>query len=375
MIPATRRRPLRKIAVLVVGLLAVFAASAQAHTLAASATCTSVTLSWTSFGTSGNTNGGKNTPEWTVAYTPTGGATVTQTGKASFTGSSFQLKVTVPSGNGKVTASSKWSSSETRDGNTGAGSSNLTIANCPTTPPPVTPPVTPPTTPPTTPEPTPTPVAPTLATPTLSTTGSADVVKGSAIHDTALLGGGANPTGTLTYALYALKDTTCARPLLKVTTAVNGAGSYVSPPVKPASGAYQWVASYGGDAANNPVSGACNDPAETTSVATRAVRAACVTSTPKLRGIVAQTRTSFSAHLAALGVKRVTFYLDGRKLKTQTKAAHKRFSVTVRVSRLGYGAHRVKAKVTMTNANCASAAVAGTFVRVKSATVQPSFTG
>ena len=65
---------LRKIAPLVVLAPVLFAASAQAHTVAASATCTSVTFKWTAFSASGNGNGGRNAPEWKIVFNPTNAA-------------------------------------------------------------------------------------------------------------------------------------------------------------------------------------------------------------------------------------------------------------------------------------------------------------
>ena len=125
----------RRIIPLSVGLLAIFAASAQAHIVKATATCKSVTFEWSLFSSFGSGNGGLNTPEWMVVFRPTGGTTTTTHGRASFPGSSFSLTVAIASGNGTLTASSAWTSSQTRDGNSNSGTDNLTIANCPVVPP------------------------------------------------------------------------------------------------------------------------------------------------------------------------------------------------------------------------------------------------
>ena len=128
------------------------------------------------------------------------------------------------------------------------------------------------------PPPPPPPVPPrTPASPTLSTTASAGVALGAAIHDTAMLSGGSSPTGTITFALYLASDTTCSNVLATGSVAVNGAGSYDSPEVTPANaGAYQWVATYSGDAHNNSAATACNDPDEQATVATQLVKGSCV---------------------------------------------------------------------------------------------------
>ena len=84
-----------------------------------------------------------------------------------------------------------------------------------------------------------------------------------------------------------------------------------------------------------------------------------------LRGLSAKVRTSVSVHVTALGVKSVTFYLDGRKLKTVTKAKNQRYSIKVSARGLGYGRHRLQVRVAMRNTTCATAAAAGAFVKVK----------
>jgi hypothetical protein len=356
----------RSVVPLVILSFAVLTASAQAHTVSATATCKSVTFHWTLFSSSGYGNNGHNTPDWKVVFTPTGGATTTQSGNVSFDGSSFWLTVPIAGGNGTVTASSSWRSDQTRDGHSSSWSKQLTISDCPVvvqSPPPPAPPVTPAS-----------PVA--LASPALATTASDDVALGGSIHDTAVLSGGSSPTGTITFNLYSASDTTCSTALSTVAVPVSGAGSYDSPAVTPSSaGSYQWVATYSGDAANNGVSNACNDPDEQSNVALTIVEASCVRSPVVLRGVSAKVRRALTVHVTALGVKSVTFYLDGRKLATVTKATNHRYSVRINARRLGYGRHRLTARANMRNASCARAAVAGSFVKVKPPRIPPKFAG
>lgn len=94
-----------------------------------------------------------------------------------------------------------------------------------------------------------------------------------------------------------------------------------------------------------------------------------------LRGLAAKVRRSLSVHVTALGVKSVTFYLDGRKLKTVTKAKNQRFAIKISARNLGYGRHRVQAKVKMSNAACSAAEAAAAFVKVRTPTIVPKFTG
>ena len=79
----------------------------------------------------------------------------------------------------------------------------------------------------------------------------------------------------------------------------------------------------------------------------------------------------------SLGIKEITFYVDGRKLKTLT-AAHAvkgQFVVTVDPRKYHFGAHKVSVKTVMTNPACAKIARTGVFVRVRPARVTPKFTG
>jgi hypothetical protein len=102
----------------------------------------------------------------------------------------------------------------------------------------------------------------TPASPAINTTPGGTVVIGSGakLTDTALLSGGFNPTGTITFVLTlsgVTKDTE--------VVPVNGNGSYSTPngflPV--ATGTYQWVATYNGDANNSSVASALGDEPET----------------------------------------------------------------------------------------------------------------
>jgi len=233
-----RRRASRRIAPLALVAFFVFAAGAQAHDVVATATCdpatgNSVTFAWSSF-KSGTGNGGENTPVWTIVYTPTMESAVTQTGSVSFPGATDTLTVPLPNGAGTIVASSSWTKDQTTDGSADSFSFNLSVPDC-------------------------------LDTPTIATTAGAPT--GGTLFDSAVLSGGRSPTGTITFKLYSASDTSCSDALSTVTTTVDGNGSYVSPAVSESTpGTYQWTASYGGDANNDPVAEGCNQPAEQTTI-------------------------------------------------------------------------------------------------------------
>lgn len=374
-------RRFSRIVLLAGALLAIFAASAQAHTVTVTATCGSVSYEWTRFSSSGYGNRGLNTPQWAITFKPAVGPTATIHGVASFAGSSFSLTVAIPSGDGLVTASSSWTSSQTRDGNSNSGAKSVAIGDCPVVPaPPETPPspavsrvADVPPGPVSSPRFVAGPPSPTIA---LSTSGSAPVTLGGAIRDTAVLSGGSSPTGTIAFSLYSAGDSNCARALRQLRVPVSGNGSYVSPSVTPATpGSYQWIARYSGDANNESLSGSCQDPTERSTVTATIAHPVCASPSATLRGLTETARNSLSAHVAAHGVKSVTFYLDGRKLATLTKPSHRRFSVSIDARRLSFGVHRLQAKATMRDPSCASAEAAGTFIHVKPPSLPPKFAG
>lgn len=111
--------------------------------------------------------------------------------------------------------------------------------------------------------------------------------------------------------------------------------------------------------------------------ASKGVLAKCEVSTPVLHGVSAPERGTFTVSVSALGVKQITFYLDGRKFKTLKQSAAKggMFKVKINAHGLSYGAHRVSFKTVMLNSNCAEAASSRVFVHPHTARVAPRFTG
>ena len=111
----------------------------------------------------------------------------------------------------------------------------------------------------------------------------------------------------------------------------------------------------------------------------QAVKAVCAISESSitLNGGSGSKRKPFTIHLPALGIKQVTFYLDGRKLKTlsASQAKHGVFSVTLDPRKLSYGAHKLSVKTVMADSACAPVARAAVFVHPRASRVSPKFTG
>ena len=107
------------------------------------------------------------------------------------------------------------------------------------------------------------------ASPTIATTASATVVVGNDVSDSATLASAFNATGSIIFTLYGPNDPTCANAPVFTSAAipVNGNGPYGSGNFTTTqAGTYLWRASYGGDANNNPVAGACGAANESVEV-------------------------------------------------------------------------------------------------------------
>ncbi len=108
-------------------------------------------------------------------------------------------------------------------------------------------------------------------------------------------------------------------------------------------------------------------------------KAVCAISEPsiQLHGANGSKRKTFTVRISSLGIKEITFFLDGKKLKklTSSQAKNGQFEVKINPNKLPFGAHKVSVKTIMTDPTCANIARAGVFVHPKPATVTPKFTG
>jgi hypothetical protein len=94
-------------------------------------------------------------------------------------------------------------------------------------------------------------------TPDISTTPSGTVPAGGSVSDTATVSGGLDPAGSVTFQLFAPGDTTCQTPIATETVPLSGGSASSGNVAAGAAGTYNWVATYGGDASNNPATSPC----------------------------------------------------------------------------------------------------------------------
>ena len=111
---------------------------------------------------------------------------------------------------------------------------------------------------------------PSLSSPTIATNAAGGGVLGVSVTDQATLGGGTNPTGTITFRLWGPASTATCTNLVFTSSpiSVSGNGTYTSNPAytPTATGTYYWTASYSGDSSNNAVGGACGAANESVTI-------------------------------------------------------------------------------------------------------------
>jgi hypothetical protein len=103
----------------------------------------------------------------------------------------------------------------------------------------------------------------------LTTQASPAVPAGGSISDQATLAGGINPSGTITFNLFAPSDGSCASSIFTSVKTVTGNATYTSDSFTASSaGTYLWVASYSGDANNPSAATSCGDETVVVTLAT-----------------------------------------------------------------------------------------------------------
>jgi hypothetical protein len=95
------------------------------------------------------------------------------------------------------------------------------------------------------------------ASPTITTIPSGSVPAGGSISDSATLYGGASPTGSVIFTLFGPGDTTCTTPIATKTGTLSGSTASSGSVTVGAEGTYNWMATYTGDANNNPTTSPC----------------------------------------------------------------------------------------------------------------------
>ena len=147
--------------------------------------------------------------------------------------------------------------------------------------------------------------------PSISTTpnpSSASV--GATLSDTATLSGGYNPTGNVTFKLYAPSDASCSgTPAYTVT---DGTVPYSADPgfVSNAAGTWHWTADYAGDTNNNPASSGCSAEPVTVSKYSPSISTTLSASSVNVGTAVHDSSTLIGASSNAGGTVTYTVYTN-----------------------------------------------------------------
>jgi hypothetical protein len=151
------------------------------------------------------------------------------------------------------------------------------------------------------------------STPTISTTASASNAAGGTVSDTATLSGGNTPTGTITFSLFGPNNSTCTGTAIFTSPiTVNGNGSVTSNSyTTTASGTYQWVATYSGDANNSGITSPCGATGESTVVTKAAPSIATQVSAPVNFGGNISDSATISGGVSPTGTITFTFFQPG----------------------------------------------------------------
>ena len=110
---------------------------------------------------------------------------------------------------------------------------------------------------------------------------------------------------------------------------------------------------------------------------TQKVGGVCEASPPILRGASGPKSGTFTAQVSSAGIKQITFYLDGRRLKTLRSGQARRgtYSMTINPRKLAYGQHKLSVKTLPADVNCAAAARTGVFVHPRPQQAVARFAG
>jgi hypothetical protein len=178
--------------------------------------------------------------------------------------------------------------------------------------------------------------------PTIATQASPSVAVGGTITDTATLGGGHAPTGTITFTLFGPGNASCSgTPVFTSTKTVAGDGGYTSGPLTTvATGTYHWIAAYSGDGGNLATSTSCGDPNGAVSVGqTTTATTLASSANPSISGESVTFTATTAGGNGPTGT--VTFKDGASTLGTGTLNSHGAASFTT--SALSVGTHSVTA--------------------------------
>jgi hypothetical protein len=139
----------------------------------------------------------------------------------------------------------------------------------------------------------------------ISTTPSPGVPVGGSVSDSATLSGGVSPSGPVTFKLFGPGDSKCTGTPFAIRTGTLSGGSASSGNVTAGpAGTYEWVAIYGGDANNGPITSPCGS--ETVTVSSQVLTGRAYGLTATAAGLVTILPIPDTGHVSTTGSSTTT---------------------------------------------------------------------
>jgi hypothetical protein len=258
----------------------------------------------------------------------------------------------------------------------------------------------------------------------ITTIASPNVNVGGQLTDQATVSGLVNPVAgaSVTFNLYPPSSPSCAAGTAVftntqiVTLAGNVATATSAPYTPPDAGVYHWVASYGGDANNLPITGTCGEATETRTVSAPGTPTTptevctpppgpapagghlcttpapacttppgpapaggvlCAKGTAAIRGRTGCEGNPFKVVVSGRQIQSVTFAMDGKVIRRLTKPnSASAYSLPVNPRKLRVGIHRVVARTIFRKQSGTKArTLRVTFSKCARSARSPAFTG
>jgi hypothetical protein len=188
-------------------------------------------------------------------------------------------------------------------------------------------------------------------------------------------------TGNVALKFSSFVDAQCEQPTIsggpgEGAVAPGAATVYACSRMLPSPGKFVNTASVIGTAPGASPLSETSNPVEV-NVAAQVVKASCEAALPTPRLPAGPKRSVFTVQVSSAGIKQVTFYLDGHKLKTFThaQAKHGKFAIKIDPRKLRHGVHRLAVLATPIDAACPAIANASSFVRPSPVVRAVKFTG
>jgi hypothetical protein len=188
-------------------------------------------------------------------------------------------------------------------------------------------------------------------------------------------------TGNAPLKFTSFSDAPCDQPTIsggpgEGAVAPGASTTYTCSHLLSSTGKYVNVASVLGTAQGAAPLSETSNPVEV-NVAAVVVKPVCEAALPTPHLPSGPERKPFTVRVSSAGIKQITFYLDGRKLKTLSQAQAKagKFTIKIDPRKMSHGVHHLAVKATVVNTACPAITASSAFVHPLAAARVVKFTG